>query len=71
MCCCCGHGHHCSCHEGGWQSHPGHRRRAGESPLEEYRRMLEEEREVLNRRLGLLDRELEELRKGGRPGEGR
>jgi hypothetical protein len=38
---------------------------------EEYLRMLEEEREVLNRRLGLLDRELEELRGGGRPGEGR
>ncbi len=66
--CCCGYGHHGSCHGGIWGSHLGHRWPSGESPREEYRRLLEEERDVLSRRLQSLERELEELRRTGRSG---
>jgi hypothetical protein len=45
--------------------------RTPESPREEYRRRLEEERDLLARRLQWLDRELEELRRSGRSAEER
>ena len=64
--CCCGYGHHGSCHGGVWAPHPGYRWRSGESPREEYRRILEEEHELLERRLRVLSKELDELRGGTR-----
>jgi hypothetical protein len=71
MCCCGGSHHHCSCH-GAWPGPYGpHPWRFPESPREEYRRNLEAEREMLERRLRLLDQELEDLRKGSRSGEER
>jgi len=67
--CCCGYGHHGSCHGGFWRPYSGYRWPSGESPREEYRRGLEEERELLTRRLRILERELEDLRGPSRPGE--
>jgi len=69
--CCCGHHHHCTCHGGWHEPSPLHRWRGPASPREEYLRTLEEEREILERRLRRLEHELEELRKGTRPGEER
>lgn len=61
---CCNHYHHhcwspCDWNEGPYQSHP--RRYAGPS-REEYLRQIEEEREMLERRLRRLEQELGELR---------
>jgi hypothetical protein len=69
--CCCGYGHHDFCHGGVWGPRPGHPWPWGEPAREGYRRLLEEERDLLARRLQSLDRELEELRRSGRSAEER
>lgn len=64
------HGHHCGCHER-WQEcschseregSPHHGRRHGFLTREEYIERLNEEREILERRLRHLKEELEEMR---------
>jgi hypothetical protein len=75
--CCCHSGHHhCECHSGRHHGscHSGHPEpySPGEGrptfpSREEYLQMLEEERELLERRLRYLGQELEELRKGAHP----
>ena len=70
---CCGHHHHyhhCSePYPGGWfeESPPPYSRRYAPPPREEYTRRLEEERDLLERRLRRLEHELEELRQTDRP----
>jgi hypothetical protein len=59
------------CHGGWHQPYPPYRWRGPASPREEYLRTLEEEREILERRLRRLDRELEGLRQASRPEEER
>lgn len=67
MSCCCGHHHH-HCYHGGWpEPYPPYPWRYGSPPREEYVRGLEEERDMLERRLRRLEQELEELRKSARP----
>jgi len=79
MSCCCGHHHHCSCH-GHHQCGCQERRhecschseredspRGGRRQFltrEEYIAGLDEEREILERRLRYLKEELDEVRKG-------
>ena len=66
---CCGHHHHYHhCLEpypGGWfdEPYPAYSRRYAPSPREEYTRRLEEERDLLERRLRRLEQELEELQR--------
>jgi len=72
--CCCHSGHHhCGCHSerhhgschSGHGGHPPEEGRPAFPSREEYLRMLEEERDLLERRLRFLSQELEDLRKGG------
>ncbi len=83
--CCCGHHHHCSCngqhscgcherrHECSCHSEreasPHHGRRHGFMSREEYIEKLDEERDILERRLRHLKAELEELRAEGQATE--
>ena len=83
MSCCCGHHPHCSCHGhhhgGGYERRhecschseredsPRHGRRHGFLSREQYIERLDEEREILERRLRYLEEELEEVRKGQAP----
>ncbi len=85
MSCCCGHHHHCSCHghhhcnchehrhecsrHSEREGSPRHGRRHGFLSREEYVERLDEEREILERRLRHLKGELEELRKEGQGAE--
>ncbi len=85
MSCCCGHHHHCSCHghhhcscherrhecscHSEREGSPRHGRRHGFLSREEYVERLDEEREILERRLRHLKEELEELRKGAQSAE--
>ena len=82
MSCCCGHHHHCSCHShhncacqerhhecschSEREASPHHGRRHGLLTREEYVKRLDEEREILERRLRHLKAEVEELRAEGR-----
>ncbi len=72
MPCCCGYYHH-HLHPPHWlrwiwpEPYPPYPGRYPLSPREDYVRSLEEERDILEQRLRRLERELEELRKGGRP----
>lgn len=81
MSCCCGHHHgschghhHCSCQErrqecschSEREASPHHGRRHGLLSREGYVERLDEEREILERRLRYLKAELEELRAEGR-----
>lgn len=65
MSCCCGHHHYCSCHSER-EASPHHGRRHGLLSREDYVERLDEEREILERRLRHLKAELEELRAEGR-----
>ena len=73
---CHGH-HHCSCHErrhecschSEREASPHHGRRHGFLSREEYVERLDEEREILERRLRYLKSELEELGKEGQAAE--
>ncbi len=83
--CCCHSGYHCTCHSGHHcgchserhhgschGSHHGHSSKEGRPAFptrEEYLQRLEEERDLLERRLRFLGQELEELRKAGHPKE--
>ena len=83
--CCCGHHHHgschshhhcacqerrheCSCHSER-EASPHHGQHHGFLTREEYVERLDEEREILERRLRHLKAELEELRAEGRATE--
>ena len=61
--------HHCSCHSDHPEPRPFWPWRHGFPSREEYIRMLDEEREVLEWRLRHLEQELEELRKEAHPKE--
>jgi hypothetical protein len=77
-CCCHSSHHHCGCHP---ERHHGSCRCGHHEPRgpregrplfssrEEYMARLEEERDLLERRLRFLSQELEDLRKGGHPKE--
>ena len=85
MSCCCGHHHPCSCHShhhcacqerhhecschSEREASPHHGRRHGFLSREEYVERLDEEREILERRLRYLKAELEELGKKGHAAE--
>jgi len=85
MSCCCGHHHHCSCqghhhcscherrHECSCHSESEspsrHGRRHGFLGREEYIARLDEERDILERRLRYVKEELDELRRGAQPKE--
>ena len=79
-CSCHGHHHghpHCGCHErhhecschSEREASPHHGQRHGFLSREEYVERLEDEREILERRLRYLKEELEELRKGAKPSQ--
>ena len=82
MSCCCDHSHHCSCHghhhcscqehrhecscHGEREGERHHGRRHGVLSRAEYIERLDEERDILERRLRHLKAELDELRAEGR-----
>ncbi len=74
-CCCHGHHHHCGCHEhrhecechSERESSPHHHHRHRFLSREEYVERLDEEREILERRLRYVKEELDELRKEAPP----
>ncbi len=63
MPCCCGHRYHHYLYPPGWYEAPPAPWRYAQPESERYTRMLEEERELLKRRLSQLEQELADLRR--------